>query len=144
MSTISQRKRLSYAASDTAGQLVFAVISNYLLYFYTDVYGIPVAVAGTIVLVARCIDAVDAPAWGIIMDRTRSRWGKYRPWFLWLAVPYAVFGALTFLTPDLSSKAKVLYAGATYIVCGILYTGINTPVTAILSSLTPTPPSECC
>jgi sugar (glycoside-pentoside-hexuronide) transporter len=139
MHTISQSKRLSYAATDAAGQLVFAVISNYLLYFYTDVYGIPVGIAGTILLVARCIDGVDAPVWGMILDRTRSRWGRYRPWFLWLAAPYAVFGILTFLTPDLSDRAKVLYSAATYIVCGILYTGINTPVTAILSSLTPDP-----
>ncbi len=138
MQTIPNSTRLSYAASDTAGQLVFAVISNYLLYFYTDVYGIPVGIAGTILLVARCIDGLDAPVWGMILDRTRSRWGKYRPWFLWLSVPYAVFGVLTFLTPDLGD-AKALYAAATYIVCGVLYTGINTPVTAILSALTPDP-----
>ena len=139
VNTVSHRKRLSYAASDTAGQFVFAVISNYLLYFYTDVYGIPVGVAGTILLVARIIDGVDAPAWGMILDRTRSRWGRYRPWFLWLSVPYAVFGVLTFLTPQLDTRGKVLYSAATYIVCGILYTGINTPVTAILSALTPDP-----
>jgi sugar (glycoside-pentoside-hexuronide) transporter len=139
MNTISLSKRLSYAATDTAGQLVFAVISNYLLYFYTDVYGISVGIAGTILLVARCVDGVDAPVWGMILDRTRSRWGKYRPWFLWLAVPYAVSGILTFLTPDLSNNAKVMYSAATYIVCGILYTGVNTPVTAILSVLTPDP-----
>jgi sugar (glycoside-pentoside-hexuronide) transporter len=139
MNTISQSKRLSYAATDTAGQLVFAVISNYLLYFYTDVYGISVGIAGTILLVARCIDGVDAPVWGMILDRTRSRWGKYRPWFLWLAAPYAVFGVLTFLTPNLSDTGKAMYAAVTYIVCGILYTGVNTPVTAILSVLTPDP-----
>ena len=139
MNTISQGKRLSYAATDTAGQLVFAVISTYLLYFYTDVYGIPVGIAGTILLVARCIDGIDAPVWGMILDESRSRWGKYRPWFLWLCGPYAVFGVLTFLTPDLSAHAKVWYSAATYIVCGILYTGINTPVTAILSALTPDP-----
>jgi len=139
MSALSHSRRLSYAASDAGGQLVFAVISNYLLYFYTDVYGIPVAAAGTILLVARCIDGVDAPVWGMILDRTRSRWGRYRPWFLWLAVPYAVFGVLTFLTPDLSARARVLYSAATYIVCGVIYTAINTPVTAILSVLTPDP-----
>ena len=139
MNTIPLSKRLSYAATDTAGQLVFAVISNYLLYFYTDVYGISVGIAGTILLLARCIDGVDAPIWGMILDRTRSRWGKYRPWFLWLAAPYAVFGVLTFLTPDLSANARAMYSAATYIVCGILYTGVNTPVTAILSVLTPDP-----
>ena len=132
-------QRFSYAASDTAGQLVFCVISFYLLKFYTDVYGIPAATAGTILLVARCIDAVDAPVWGIIFDRTHSRWGKSRPWFLWLCGPFAFFGVLTFLTPNLTGTAKILYAASTYIICSIFYTGINTPVTSILSALTPDP-----
>jgi Na+/melibiose symporter-like transporter len=134
MSGIPYTKRFSYAAPDIGGQLIFCVISNYLLYFYTDVYGIGVATAGTVLLVARCIDAIDAPAWGIILDKTNSRWGKSRPWFLWLSVPYATFGVLTFLNPNLGSGAKALYSAATYIVCGILYTGINTPVTSILRS----------
>jgi sugar (glycoside-pentoside-hexuronide) transporter len=85
------------------------------------------------------VDAVDAPVWGIIFDRTRSRWGRSRPWFLWLCGPYAIFGVLTFLAPELNTQAKALYAGATYVTCSVLYTGINTPVTAILSALTPNP-----
>ncbi len=139
MNQTSITKRLSYAASDTAGQLVFAVISFYILKFYTDVYGIAAKTAGTILLVARCVDAIDAPVWGIIFDKTRSRWGKSRPWFLWLCVPFAVFGVLTFLTPSLSHTGKVIYAGVTYIICSVLYTGINTPVTSILSGLTSNP-----
>jgi sugar (glycoside-pentoside-hexuronide) transporter len=75
----------------------------------------------------------------VILDKTNSRWGRSRPWFLWLCFPYAIFGVLTFLTPALSTQAKALYAAGTYIVCGILYTGINTPVTSILSALTPNP-----
>jgi len=132
-------KRLSYASSDTAGQLVFCVISFYLLKFYTDVYGIPAATAGTILLVARLVDAVDAPVWGIIFDKTHSRWGKSRPWFLWLCGPFAIFGVLTFLTPNLDHTAKIAYAAVTYVVCSVLYTGINTPVTSILSALTGDP-----
>jgi sugar (glycoside-pentoside-hexuronide) transporter len=132
-------KRFSYAASDTAGQLVFCVISFYLLKFYTDVYGISAATAGTILLVARFIDAIDALVWGIIFDKTHSKWGKSRPWFLWLCGPFAVFGVLTFLTPNLGYTGKVIYAALTYIVCSVLYTGINTPVTSILSALTPDP-----
>ena len=139
MNKTSYTKRFSYAASDTGGQLIFAVISFYLLKFYTDVFGISAAAAGTILLVARCVDAVDAPVWGIIFDKTRSRWGKSRPWFLWLCVPFATFGVLTFLTPNISYQAKVFYAAANYIVCSVLYTGINTPVTSILSALTPDP-----
>ncbi|MEY4245125.1 MAG: hypothetical protein RLZZ245_2710, partial [Verrucomicrobiota bacterium] len=131
--------RMSYAASDAAGQLVFCVISFYLLKFYTDVVGLSAATAGTILLIARLIDAIDAPIWGIVFDRTHSRWGKSRPWFLWLCLPFAVFGVLTFMSPDLSPTAKALYSGTTYIICSILYTGINTPVTSILSALTPDP-----
>lgn len=131
--------RLSYAASDAAGQLVFCVISFYLLKFYTDVAGISAATAGTILLIARLIDAIDAPIWGIVFDKTHSRWGKSRPWFLWLCFPFALFGVLTFWVPDLDANAKALYAGTTYIICSILYTGINTPVTSILSALTPDP-----
>lgn len=131
--------RLSYAASDAGGQLVFCVISFYLLKFYTDVVGLSTATAGTILLIARLIDAIDAPVWGVIFDKTHSRWGKSRPWFLWLCMPFAVFGVLTFCAPDLGSTAKAIYSGTTYIICSILYTGINTPVTSILSALTPDP-----
>jgi sugar (glycoside-pentoside-hexuronide) transporter len=139
MKNTSLTRCLAYAFSDTAGQLVFCVISFYLLKFYTDVYGISAATAGTILLIARLVDALDAPIWGVLFDKTRSRWGKSRPWFLWLCFPFALFGVLTFLTPDLSTNAKAIYAGVTYVICSVLYTGINTPVTSILASLTPDP-----
>jgi sugar (glycoside-pentoside-hexuronide) transporter len=135
----SYTTRFSYAASDVACQLVFAPISFYLLKFYTDVYGIAAGAAGTIMLVARFIDAADAPIWGVIFERTTSRWGRIRPWFLWLCGPFALFGILTFVTPDLEANAKILYAAGTYIIVNILYTGINTPVTAILATLTANP-----
>ncbi|WP_221030462.1 MFS transporter [Actomonas aquatica] len=139
MSKTSYTTRFSYAASDVAGQLVFCVISFYLLYFYTDVYGLSAGTAGTILLIARLMDAIDTPIWGVIFDRTKSKYGKSRPWFLWLCVPYAVFGVLTFLTPDLSHTGKVIYAAVTYIGASVLYTGINTPVTSILANLTNDP-----
>jgi sugar (glycoside-pentoside-hexuronide) transporter len=126
----------AYACPDIGGQLIFCVVSFYLLKFYTDVYGLSAATAGTILLVARCVDAVDAPVWGVIFDKTRSRWGKHRPWFLWLCVPFALSGVAMFATPDLGPVAKVIYAGGTYMICSILYTGINTPVTSILVALT--------
>lgn len=128
--------RFSYTSPEIAGQLIFCVVSFYLLKFYTDVYGLPVAAAGAILLFARCVDAVDAPLWGIIFDKTRSRWGKSRPWFLWLCIPFAVSGVLTFHTPHLGETGKLIYAACTYVACSVLYTGINTPVTAILAGLT--------
>jgi len=136
---VAHTQRVSYAASDTAGQLLFTVISFYLLKFYTDIAGLSALVAGNILLLARVIDALDAPLWGIAFERVRSKWGRSRPWFLWLCVPFALSGILTFATPDLSDTNKAIYAGATYILCSVLYTGINTPVTAILSALTNDP-----
>lgn len=130
-------RRLSYTASEVAGQLIFCVISFYLLKFYTDVYGLSAVDAGAILLGARCVDAFDAPIWGVVFDRTKSRYGKSRPWFLWLCVPFAIFGVLTFVTPNLGHTAKIAYAASTYVICSVLYTGINTPVTSILSALTP-------
>lgn len=139
MSKTSTTVRLSYAASDVAGQMLFCWIMWYLPFYLTDTVRISAAAVGTILLAARWIDAIDAPIWGLIFDHTRSRWGKSRPWFLWLCGPFALFGVLSFLTPDLSYGAKIAYAAITYIGCNVLYTGINTPVTSILSALTPDP-----
>lgn len=140
MNKTSYTTRFSYAASDVAGQLVFTfIIGGYLSKFFTDVYGLSAVTTGTIIAIARWIDAIDAPVWGIIFDKTHSRWGKSRPWFLWLCVPFATFGVLTFQTPNLGYTAKVWYAAITYVACNILYTGINTPVTSILSGLTTSP-----
>lgn len=131
--------RFSYALPDVAGQLLFCWVMWYIPRFYTNVVGLSAAATGTILLVARWVDAIDAPVWGMVFDRTRSKWGKHRPWFLWLCAPFALFGVLSFLAPDLPYWAKVAYAAATYVTINVIYTGINTPVTAILSALTPNP-----
>jgi sugar (glycoside-pentoside-hexuronide) transporter len=128
--------RFSYMTPEIGGQLIFCVISFYLLKFYVDVFGLPVAAAGSILLIARCIDAIDAPLWGVLFEKTCSRMGKCRPWFLWLCVPFAISGVLTFYTPDLGARGKIIYAALTYVTCSILYTGINTPVSSILAELT--------
>jgi sugar (glycoside-pentoside-hexuronide) transporter len=135
----SSTTRLSYAASDVAGQLLFCWVVWYVPYYYTDTCKIPAASVGAILLATRFLDALDAPLWGILVDRTRSKWGKSRPWFLWLGLPFGIFGVLTFLAPDLGYRAKLTYAAVTYAGCNILFTGINTPVTSILSSLTADP-----
>ncbi len=139
MNKTSYTTRFSYAAADVAGQLLFCWVMWYAPYFYTDTYKISATTVGTILLLARWVDAIDTPVWGVIFDKTRSRWGKSRPWFLWLSVPFAMFGVLTFLTPELGYNAKVAYAAVTYIGCNVLYTGINTPVTSILAALTSDP-----
>jgi sugar (glycoside-pentoside-hexuronide) transporter len=131
--------RLSYAASDVAGQLLFCWIVWYVPYFYTDACKISAAGVAAILLATRILDAMDAPLWGIVVDRTRSKWGKSRPWFLRLCLPFGIFGVLTFLVPDLGTRAKLAYAAVTYAACNILFTGINTPVTSILPALTANP-----
>lgn len=125
-------ERFSYANLDFAGQLVATVVNSYLMYFFTDVAAIGVAYAGAILLIARVVDAVSAPVWGTLMDLTQSKFGKARPYFLWLAFPYALSGILLFWAPDLSTGAKVVYCGVVYLIYGILYLGINAPITTIL------------
>ncbi len=133
---LSLLERFSYGQLDAAGQLVFCVISSYLLYFYTDVVEISVASAGIILLVARLFDGIDAPIWGSLIDVTHSKYGKVRPYLLWLIVPFTIAAILMFWTPNLSTNTMIWYCGITYVVTGILYTGLNTPLTAILPLLT--------
>ncbi|UOQ84901.1 MFS transporter [Gracilibacillus salinarum] len=132
-------RRISYSLTDTGGNLLYCIITGYLLYFYTDVFGLSVGVAGTLLLLTRLIDAIDAPIWGFIIDHTKSKYGQSRPYFLWLCVPFAFFTVLTFTTPDLDGTWKIVYAAATYILAGICYTGISTPITAILPNLSRDP-----
>lgn len=132
-------ERFSYAQMDFAGQLVAQVVGAYLMYFFTDVALIPTAAAGTILLIARIMDAVGAPVWGTLIDMTNTKWGKARPYFLWLALPYAFMGVLLFWAPDLSTTGKIWYCGIVYIIYGALYLGINAPITTMLPLLTSDP-----
>lgn len=132
-------ERFSYANLDFAGQLVATVVNSYLMYFLTDVAVIAVASTGAILLIARVVDAVAAPVWGTLIDMTNSKFGKARPYFLWLAFPYAVTGILLFWAPDLSTTAKTIYCGVIYMIYGILYLGINAPVTTILPLISADP-----
>lgn len=132
-------ERISYAASDFACNLSFGMISNFLMFFYTDAFGISAAACGTLFLVARIVDAFDGPFWGICIDHTHTRWGKSRPYWLWFSIPYALFCVLVFYTPNLSLQGKLIWAYITYIGVDILYSSINIPVTSILPNLTNNP-----
>lgn len=133
-------EKASYSFTDMAGNLLYVTISSYILYFYTDVFKLSVAGAGMILLLARVVDAVSAPVWGSIVDHTHTKWGQSRPYFLWLAIPFAVATFFAFTAPNLSSNGKLWYAGITYILAaGVIYTGIQTPITAILPNLTADP-----
>lgn len=130
------RERISYGLGDTASNLIFQMTTLYLMYFYTDVFGLNPGAVATLFLVARVIDAIVEPFIGVMIDRTQTRWGKCRPYFLWLAVPFGLTAVLMFLTPDVGDTGKLVYAYITYTMLGIMYSGINLPLSAILPSLT--------
>lgn len=133
---VSWKERISYAVSDFACNLSFQMIGTYLIFFYTDVFGITAAAVGMLFLVARIVDAIDGPVWGLLIDHTHTRWGKSRPFFLWFAIPFAIFCVLCFTTPNLSMGGKVVWAYITYIGVDVLYSAVNVPITSILPSLT--------
>jgi len=134
---LSVREKVGYGLGDTASNLYFQMFIIYLLFFYTDVFGIPAAAAGTMLMVSRFWDALNDPLMGIIADRTRTRWGKFRPYLLWVAVPIGVVGVATFTTPDLSTGGKVVYAYITYTLMMMAYTAINIPYSALMGVLSP-------
>ncbi len=136
---ISIFEKIGFALGDTASNLFFQTFMLFLLYFYTDVFGIPAAVAGTMFLVTRIWDSVNDPIMGIIADRTETRWGKFRPYLLWMSVPFGIIGVLTFTTPDLSLQGKIIYAYVTYGLMMMVYTAINIPYSALMGVVSPDP-----
>jgi GPH family glycoside/pentoside/hexuronide:cation symporter len=131
------KERVAYGAGDLASCLYWNTFSLFLLIFYTDTFGIGPAAAGTMLLITRTVDAVFDPLMGMIGDRTRSRWGRFRPWLLWMCIPFAIAGVLTFTTPNLSPTGKLIYAYVTYALVMILYSAINIPYGALLGVITP-------
>ena len=129
-------KRIGYGIGDLGCNLVFSTMASYLMVFYTDVFGITAAAAGTMMLVTKFIDAVTDTGMGLIVDRTHTRWGQGRPYFLLGAVPFAVFTFLTFYIPDLGSGGKLVWAYVTYCLLCTAYTVVNIPLNTIVPRLT--------
>ena len=136
---LTLREKLAYGCGDFASCLFWASFSNFLLIFYTDVFGITAAAAGLMFMLTRIWDGVNDPIMGIIADRTQTRWGKFRPWLLWGCVPFGIVGVLLFTTPDLGPTGKLVWAYATYNFMMMLYTMVNIPYTALLGVITPDP-----
>lgn len=133
---ISLKEKIGYSMGDGGANLVFQMMMMFQLFFYTDVFGIKASVAGMILLIARVFDAFVDPVVGIISDRTNTKWGKYRPWVLWTAIPFAVFYVLAFTTPDLGERGKIMYAGVVYIILMALYSFNNTPYSSLSGVMT--------
>jgi GPH family glycoside/pentoside/hexuronide:cation symporter len=134
---ISIKEKIAYSFGDSASNLYWKVFEFFLVIFYTDVFGLPAAAVGTMLLVTQLIDAAADPVMGSIADRTKSRWGHFRPYLIWGAVPLAVAGVLTFSTPHLGSGAKLLYAYITYSCLMLIYTVVNIPYSALMGVMTP-------
>lgn len=130
-------ERVGYAAGDLASCLYYNTFSLFLMFFYTDTFGIGPAAAGTMLLVTRTWDNFADPLMGLLADRTKSRFGKFRPWLLWIAVPFFISGVLAFITPGFGPTGKLLYAYATYTLVMLVYTAINIPYGALLGVITP-------
>ena len=136
---LSKQEKIAYGLGDTASNIIFQTVMLFLTFFYTDIFGISPAVVGSMFLLVRIIDAVTDPLMGALADKTQSRHGKYRPYLLWLALPFALCSVLAFTTPDLSANGKVIYAFATYTLLMLAYTAINIPYSALGGVLTADP-----
>jgi Na+/melibiose symporter-like transporter len=141
MTTASQKlsvfEKIGYSLGDLAANLVFQTLVTYLAYFYTDIYGLKANDASAIMLTVGLIAAFGFnPIIGAIADRTVSRWGKFRPWILWTAVPLGVIALLAFSTPDFSYKGKLIYAAVTYTLLLLLYAANNLPYSALSGVIT--------
>ena len=136
---VAMREKVGYAFGDVASCIFWQTIGSFLLFFYTDVFGIPAAAAGTMFLVTRLWDAINDPMMGTIADRTKSRWGRFRPYLLWMAAPFGIIGVLLFTTPDFGPTGKLVYAYITYNLMMMVYTAINIPYSSLLGVITSSP-----
>lgn len=132
-------EKIGYGLGDTASSMLWKLFSVYLMFFYTDISGIDAWVVGVLFLVTRIWDSLLDPVVGLLCDRTRSRWGTFRPWLLWGALPFGVLGILTFYMPEWSSGGKVVYATVTYSLMMIVYSSVNVPYAALLGVMSADP-----
>lgn len=134
---LSIKEKIGYSLGDLAANLVFQTLVTYLAYFYTDIYGLTPKHASAIMLTVGLVAAFGFnPIIGALADRTKSKWGKFRPWILWTAIPLGVISLLAFTTPDFSYKGKVIYAVTTYTLLLLLYAANNLPYSALSGVIT--------
>lgn len=132
-------EKIGYGLGDMSSSMFWKLFGAYLMIFYTDVFGLSAAAVGTMFLITRVWDSLFDPVVGIIADRTESRWGKFRPYLLCLAVPFGAFAVLTFYTPGMDDTGKIVYAFITYSLMMMVYSAINVPYASLLGVMSPNP-----
>lgn len=133
---LSVMEKIGYSLGDLAANLIFQTLMAFLAFFYTDIYKIPPAAASLVILIGGVVGAFFNLAMGAIADRTNTRWGKFRPWILWTAVPFGVISLLAFSTPNFNEGGKITYAFITYFLLVIVYSANNLPYSALSGVLT--------
>ncbi len=128
---ISVKEKIGFSLGDLAANLIFQTLMTFLAYFYTDVYKIEPTAASKIIFIGGMIGALVNPIVGLIADRTKSKWGKYRPWVLWTSIPFGVMAILAFVTPQLNFEDKVIYALISYTLLAVVYSANNVPYSAL-------------
>jgi len=136
---LSFLEKTGYGLGDTASNFVWALMMNFIMFFYTDIFGITAAAAGTMLLFARSTDGFVDFFIGALADRTKTKWGRFRPYLIWLCVPLAVVFVLAFTTPNISPAGKVVWAWVTYNLLMFLYSAINIPYGALSGVMTDDP-----
>ena len=136
---IKLKEKIGYGFGDMASSMFWKLFGSYLMIFYTDVFGLPAAVVGTLFLVTRVWDSAFDPIVGVVADRTHSRWGKFRPYLLFMAIPFSVIGVLTFVTPSFGDNGKLVYAYVTYSLMMMVYSAINVPYASLLGVMSDNP-----
>ena len=134
---LSIKEKISYALGDGAANIAWRGVSTFLMFYYIDVFGLAPAIVATLMLVVRLSDGISDVVMGAIADRTNSKYGKFRPWVLWTALPLAIILSLLFTCPDWSENGKIFYAYATYILFTLIYTANNIPYGSLMAVMTP-------
>ncbi len=133
---LSTKEKFSYGLGDLASNLVFAALNSFIVIFWTDVAGIAAATTGMIILLSKVWDGINDPIMGYLVDRTKSRHGKARPWLIWASIPFAISAVLVFISPNFGDTGKIIYALITYILVTTLYTSVNIPYGVLAAKMT--------
>jgi len=136
---ISVKEKIGYGLGDMAANFVFQTLLAFQLIFYTDVFGLSAAATGTLLLIVGLASGFFDPIVGVVADRTDTRWGKFRPWVLWTAVPFGVMAVVAFMTPNLSPHGKLIYAYTTFTLLMAIYSLNNVPYSALSGVITGDP-----